>query len=119
MDESVKLFQEEQEQFAKAGGVTPWLRRQFLNALVGLFLFSLVSVVLMAGLGTLPRDSDHSIGVIYRGPILTAVGIGSAIALRRYHSMSPWLRPTLWALIALPLLMVPAMLFDMFWRNGS
>jgi hypothetical protein len=119
MDESVRLFREEQKRFAEAGGVTPWLKRHFFDTLLGIALIGLVGVLLMAALGSLPLNPDHSLQFMYSGPILIILGTSSAIILRRYPSLSRWWRPTLWALIAMPLILVPAAMLDMVWRNGS
>lgn len=117
MDESVRLFQEEQERFAEAGGVTPWLKHHLVHGLLSLVLFSAVIWLTMVALALFPRNPDHSIRLVYSGPVLIGLGAASAMMLRRFKLMPRWVRPTLWALIAVPLIAVPATLSDTVRRN--
>jgi len=119
MDESVKLFQQEQDRLAKAGGAAALIRRQFVDTLIGLVILTLVSILLMSGLSGFPRNSDHSMKVIYYGPVLLSLGTASAIVLRRSASVPRWLRPTLWELIALAVAAVPAGLIDAARLHGG
>lgn len=117
MDESVRLFQKEQERFTNAGGVAPWLKHHLFQTLLRLALFSAVSMLIMAALGSFPRNPDHSIRLIYSGPVLIGLGAASAVILRRFQLMPRWLRSTLWALIVIPLILVPATLLNMVWQS--
>ena len=119
MDESVRSFQEEQERISEAGGVGPWFRRQLSRKFVGLALVFSVMLALMGAMGTLPRNSDNSVQLAYLGPAFAVLGIGSLTALRRFRSMPLYIKPTLWALTAMSVVMVPIALVDTMSRNGS
>ncbi|MBB5713109.1 hypothetical protein [Sphingomonas xinjiangensis] len=119
MDESVKLFQEEQERIADAGGLGPWVRQQLSGSLVGFAMSSSVLVTLMGAIGAFPRNADNSIKIIYLGPTFVVLGIISLTALRRFRSMPSWMRPTFWALFALSVVIISITLIDVISLNGS
>lgn len=117
MDESITLFEEQQDRIANAGGVGPWVKRQLLDTLLGLALVTVVGTLIMAALGSFPRNHDNSIRLVYSGPILISLGAVSGVILYRYRSMPRWIKPTLWVMVALPLGIVPVNLFEIVCQN--
>ncbi|MBY0305785.1 MAG: hypothetical protein K2W86_11645 [Sphingomonas sp.] len=119
MDESAKLFQEEQERFAQAGGIGPWFKQQLWSRLIATVVFISVMVALMGAIGTFPRNSDNSIKMVYVGPAFVVLGLSCLTTLRRLHSVPPWMKPTLWALMALSVVIVPVAVIDLILWNGG
>lgn len=119
MDESVKLYQEEQERIAEAGGLGPWFRRHLFSTLMAYVVCCCVLTGIMAVAGLLPRNSDNSIKLTYLGPLFSALGLISLAALWRYRSAPSWIKPTLWTLMAMSVIVVFVALVDVMSRNGS
>jgi hypothetical protein len=115
MEKSIELFDPEQRQLADDGG----LKRHLVTTVLSLCLFMLVMWGLMAGLSAFPRNADHSMNVIYYGPVLGLLGLAAALMLRRPFLRKPPFRATLWGLIFVSAVMIPVGAFDSLVRNGS
>ena len=115
MDESVELFQAEQRRLAADGG----LKQHLIAVLKSLAFLIVVMWLLMAILGVFPRNTDHSMKVVYYGPVLGVLGIIAGYLLSRPSFRKPPFRATLWTLIFLALAMIPVGTIDVFLRNGS
>jgi hypothetical protein len=117
MDESITLFKQEQDRIENAGGVGQLVKRQLLDTLLGLALVTVVGMLIMAALGSFPRNPDHSIRLVYSGPFLISLGTASGFILYRYRSMPRWIKPALWLMVALPLGIVPVTLFEIAYSS--
>jgi hypothetical protein len=115
MDKSIELFRAEQRRLADDGG----LKRHLITTVLSLCLFMLVMWGLMAGLSAFPRNADHSMNVIYYGPVLGLFGLVAALLLRRPFLRKPPFRATLWGLVFVSAVIIPVGAFDALLRNGS
>jgi hypothetical protein len=115
MDKSIELFRAEQRRLAEDGG----LKRPLITTLSSLCLFNVVIWGLMAGLSAFPRNADHSMNVIYCGPVLGLLGLVAALLLRRPFLRKPPFRATLWGLVFISAVFIPVAAFDALLRNGS
>lgn len=115
MEKSIELFRSEQRRLADGGG----LKRHLVTTGLSLCLFILVMWGLMAGLSAFPRNADHSMNVIFYGPVLGLFGLAAAFLLRRPFLRKPPFRATLWGLVFVSAVMVPFGVFDALVRNGS
>lgn len=119
MDESLTHFQAEQKRLASGRGPIVVLKRQIKARLIGLGMFAAIIWGLAAGLGTLPRNADNSIKLIYFGPALALLAAIAVLFLRHEPSKRSPFRLTAWSLIALALVAIPAGVIDFATRNGS
>jgi len=115
MDKSIELFRAEQRRLAGDGG----LKRHLKTTVLSLCLMMLVMWGLMAGLSAFPRNADHSMNVIYYGPVLGLFGLVAAFLLRRPFLRKPPFRATLWGLVFVSAVIIPIGAFDALLRNGS
>jgi hypothetical protein len=114
MDESVELFHAEQERLAEEGGPVRALRKQIAGAALDLGAFALSMSALLAVLDRFPRNSDHSMKLVYYGPILAALGLGSALMLRRRGFRESPFRMTAWGFILLAVAAILAGAIDLY-----
>ena len=119
MDESVSLFHEEHNRNEQAGGFARRLKRKLRDAIVGLATLTVVFISLLNVLGMLPRNADHSIMVMYYGPLLTVLGVASGLVLRSAMPIPSWIRPSLWLIVALAAIGVPAGIVDAVRLHGG
>ena len=119
MDDSVRLFNEEQGRLAADGGPIAALKRQLISSLINLVAFGAVLASVMAGVGALPRNPDNSMKLIYFGPVLTVLALVAALLLRQHVLDRLRLRPVLWALIAVAAIAVPVGLIGAVSSNVS
>ncbi|MBB6505075.1 hypothetical protein F4693_002062 [Sphingomonas endophytica] len=119
MDDSVKLFNDEQIRLSAVGGSATALKRQILSGLANLIAFSAIIGGLMASLGSLPHNANGSIKLSYYGPVLLAAAFGAAILLRGRVLDRAHLRPVLWGVLVTVVIAVVAGLIDMVMSNGS
>jgi hypothetical protein len=116
MDESVELFHAEQQRLAEEGGPVRALRRQIRDSALGLGIFVVMMVGLLAFLNWFPRNPDHSMKLVYYGPILTILGFGSLLVLRRPALRQSPFRFTAWGFILMALAAIPAGAIDLYLR---
>lgn len=115
MDKSVELFNAEQRRLAASGG----FKRHLVETLMSLGITMLVSWALVAGLNMFPRNADHSMKVVYYGPVLAVLGLAATYLLQRPFFRRPPFQLTLWGLIFLAVVLIPAGALDALLRSGS
>lgn len=112
MDESVRLFQEEQERLAQVGGsrgAIEQIGRQLLLQSAG---FIVLLTVLGLILVRLPRDPGHLMNVLYYGPVLLAFAALAGMFLRARRFRESAMRPACWTFIFFAALAILAGIVD-------
>jgi hypothetical protein len=75
--------------------------------------------VLIADLGSLPRNPDNSVKLIYFGPVLVVLSAIAALFLRTDFARRSPLRLVAWGVIAMTVISIPAAAIDLLLRTGS
>jgi len=119
MDESVKEFHAYQRALAEEGGPMRVLRRTVAHQFLSLAIFVILTAALMEGFSFFPRNADGSMKLIYFGPALAVVAVGSALLLRRAEFRRSPFSLSAWAFILMAVVAIPAGaldLIDLHWR---
>lgn len=119
MDESVELFAAEQRRLAEQGGPIPALRSHIMTWVLRLGTSAIIMFVLLTVLDRFPRNSDHSMKVVYYGPVLAILGIGSIMLLRRPAFRQSPFAMAAWLLVLMAIAAIPAGMIDLLLRSGS
>ena len=108
MDESVDMFRAEQKRLAEQGGPIRAFRRAATHHLLSLGIFAVFMFALLEVLNLFPRNGDHSMKVVYYGPVVALLAIGSALLLRWSTFRNSPFSLSAWGFLVLAIVAIPA-----------
>lgn len=113
MDDSVKEFHAYQRALAEQGGPMRVLRRNAAYGFLSLGIFAVLMIALLAVLNVFPRNPNGSMKLVYYGPALAVMAVGSALLLRWPTFRRSPFSMAAWAFILMALLSIPAGAIDL------
>ena len=113
MDDSVNEFHAYQRALAEEGGPMRVLRRNAAYGFLSLGIFVVLMMALLAILNLLPRNANGSMKLVYYGPALALIAVGSALLLRRPTFRKSPFSMAAWAFIIMAVLAITAGAIDL------
>ena len=113
MDESVEMFLAEQKRLAEEGGPIRAFRRTVTHYLLSLGILAVFMFALLKVLNVFPRNGDHSMKLIYYGPILALLAVGSGLLLQWSKFRNSPFSASAWGFIVMAMVAVPAGAIDL------